>query len=75
MEKGVLRAGGWSKSEVNRADFTEDKSHSRTQDSVMRHEVSGLLIKTGSSVESLGEFENKQNIDASVLAPTPRISE
>lgn len=38
----------------------------------MRQEVSVLVIKTGSSVESFGEFENKQT-NASALAPTPRI--
>lgn len=72
VEKGVLRAGGLSNSEVSKPEFQQDGSNSTAQDSVIGQEVREVVIKPGSSSESLGETGNKP---PKCLSPSPRYSE
>lgn len=74
MEKRVLRAGGRSKSEMSKPKCQEGESNSRFQERVIKQVVRAVVIKSGSSLESLGEFESTQT-KKQCLSPIPRSSE
>lgn len=60
MEKSVSRAGGRSNSEMNKPKCQEGDSNSRFQERVIKQVVRAVVIKSGSSLESLGEFKSTQ---------------
>ena len=58
MAKSILRAGGRSNSEMSKPECQEGGSNSRFQERVIKQVVRVVVIKSGSSSESLGEFKS-----------------
>ena len=60
MAKSILRAGGRSNSEMSKPECQEGGSNSRFQERVIKQVVRVVVIKSGSSSESLGDFKSTQ---------------